>query len=109
MSNVSAYERSRMPTRIKRKLADIVAWMPGKRTLNKDALSATAKKQANRRLFSVCQRAIAYGSNGRPPANCVKMKAVAGHPKKTPGFPGMLQNRFQLAGVVATEPRAESD
>src|SRR5229473_749308 len=51
-------------------------------------------KHANLRLFSDCQCDIAYGSRGRPPANWVKMKMVAGQPRNFSGLPGMLQKLF---------------
>src|SRR5271168_992629 len=55
MSKVSGYDRSRIPTRMNRKLADMVASMQGSRTLKTEAASATTKKQINRSSLCGCQ------------------------------------------------------
>src|SRR5215472_5007768 len=87
---------------MKRKLADIVAWMPGNRTLNRDAPNATARKLAKRNELSVCQCSRAYGTRGIPANTCVKMNRVAGQPRKRPCCPGRLQTRFhQFTTLVA--------
>src|ERR1041385_9311927 len=77
-----------------RKLADIVAWMPGSRTLKRDAPNATARKLAKRSELSLCQCNNAYGSKGMPAKTCVTMKMVAGQPRKRRCCPGMLQTRL---------------
>src|ERR1051325_1822044 len=77
-----------------KKLADIVAWMPGSRTLKRDAPNATARKLAKRSELSLCQCNNAYGSKGMPANTCVTMNMVAGQPRKRPCGPGMLQTRL---------------
>src|SRR5215471_2554980 len=87
---------------MKRKFADIVACIPGNRTLKRDAPNATARKLAYRSELSVCQCSRAYGTRGIPTNTCVTMKMVAGQPRKCPCRPGRLQRRFhQLDTLVA--------
>src|SRR5256885_15470502 len=69
-----------MPTNMKRKLADIVALMPGRRTFKTEAARATTRKHTYRNKSSECQRKIAYGKSGSPPMSWVKMNVTAGTP-----------------------------
>ena len=69
-----------MPTRIKRKFADIVALMPGKCTLSTEAAIATARKHTYRNTSSECHWRIAYGKSGSPPMSWVKINVTAGIP-----------------------------
>ena len=45
-----------IPTKMNRKLADIVALMPGRRTFKREAARATTRKHTYRNKSSDCQR-----------------------------------------------------
>src|SRR5256885_11553642 len=84
-----------MPTNMKRKLADIVALMPGRRTFKTEAARATTRKHTYRNKSSECQRKIAYGKSGSPPMSWVKMNVTAGTPSDCKSSQVMLQ-KFSL-------------